>query len=229
MEKPEKKDCMPKCEAEKAGCAKMEKPKDMEFEKFMYTCVQKAAMKQPKGECMMCMKEMMPEKPDKEPVVFSFKVSMVMDKECKALYPKEKTGGLYIDNVPVTRRSNECTTNVLGSSVIFECMGGYINEHVFIDATQGDAPEEPDCSGKLLYTMPIKNGCNNYDWGNMHMVWEDFCTAEKKPMGCQEACGEESMMCKTKMLKMMVGQKVKMGDGKQVEPKAFMEMCTKEA
>merc|ERR1719499_2275033 len=65
-EKPEKKDCMPKCETEKATCAKMEKPKDMEFEKFMYSCVEKTAMKQPKGECMMCMKDMMPEKPEKK-------------------------------------------------------------------------------------------------------------------------------------------------------------------
>merc|ERR550517_582640 len=100
-----------------------------------------------------------------------------MDPTCTELYSADQTGGIYVDRQTLFRRTNECTTNVIGSSVKFTCdkETGGIMEHVFIDATQTAVPETPDCSGALLYTMPIENGCNSYDWGNMKMQWEDFC------------------------------------------------------
>lgn len=70
-------------------------------------------------------------------------------------------------------------SQVIGSSVIFKCDKGVIQEHVFIDASAGKAPKEADCSGDVKYVMPIKNGCNNYDWGSMYMAWEGFCEVPK--------------------------------------------------
>ena len=63
--------------------------------------------------------------------------------------------------------------------MIFKCEKGVIQEHVYIDASQGSAPKEADCSGKVQHVMPIENGCNNYDWGSMYMAWEGFCEAPK--------------------------------------------------
>ena len=63
--------------------------------------------------------------------------------------------------------------------MIFKCDKGVIQEHVYIDASQGSAPKEADCSGSLKYVMPIENGCNNYAWGSMYMAWEGFCEAPK--------------------------------------------------
>ena len=70
-------------------------------------------------------------------------------------------------------------SQVVGSSVIFKCDKGVIQQHVYIDASTSKAPREPDCTGKVKYVMPIKNGCNNYDWGSMYMAWEGFCEAPK--------------------------------------------------
>merc|ERR1712048_1332591 len=79
----------------------------------------------------------------------------------------------------LTKPVGVCTTNVIGSSVKFACENGVIQEHVFIDATAGNAPKTPDCSGPKKYVMPIKNGCNNYNWGNMYMAWKGFCEVGK--------------------------------------------------
>jgi hypothetical protein len=56
-------------------------------------------------------------------------------------------------------------------------MGDWINEHVYIDASQGGfVPAEPTCDGEPMYTMPIMNGCNKYNWGGMLAVWDDaYC------------------------------------------------------
>ena len=57
---------------------------------------------------------------------------------------------------------------------------GVIIQHVYhIVAVHSKAPAKPDCTGKVKYVMPIKNGCNNYDWGNMYVAWEGFCEAPK--------------------------------------------------
>jgi len=112
---------------------------------------------------------------------FTFIVrGMVMDTGCNVMVTTPDDA-IYHVNEELTRTVGVCTTNVLGSSVIFTCEGDYIAEHVFIDASQGPAPEEPDCSGDLLYTMPIYNGCNDYSWGSMLMVWEDFCMGDPEP------------------------------------------------
>merc|ERR1719195_853138 len=112
---------------------------------------------------------------------------MVMTPECADMAFTEETGvvvmgaptegmtsstNFYHVNEVLTRPIGECTTNVLGSSVIFTCEGDYINEHVYIDAsTNPDVPETPDCSGEVMYVMPIKNECNSYSWGSMLAVW----------------------------------------------------------
>merc|ERR1719378_1268324 len=83
----------------------------------------------------------------------------------------------YHKDEVLTRPIGECTTNVLGSSVKFTCDAGVIMEHVYIDASQGPYPLTADCSGKELYIMPIKNGCNKYTWGSMSAVWSDYCMA----------------------------------------------------
>ena len=103
---------------------------------------------------------------------------MVMDETCSQIYPAEMANGIYVDHKQLRRSIGECTTNVLGSSVIFTCEGDQINEKVYHDATKGPVPEIPDCTGDLKYVMPIQNGCNNYEWGNMLMTWDNFCMGE---------------------------------------------------
>merc|ERR1719433_2643910 len=108
----------------------------------------------------------------------------------------------YDESVPLfyhveevlTRPIGECTTNVLGSSVIFTCEGDYINEHVYIDAsTNPNFPETPDCSGELLYVMPIRNECNAYDWGSMLATWDGYCVGSTvDPCACPEGTGYDS-------------------------------------
>merc|ERR1719493_6854 len=105
---------------------------------------------------------------------------MVMNNNCTAMAQTNTSAPDFNPNLhhvdEVLRRPiGVCTTNVIGSSVIFECKGDYINEKVYIDATQGNAPTEPDCSGDLLYNMPIYNGCNTYEWGDMLAVWDGYC------------------------------------------------------
>ena len=94
---------------------------------------------------------------------------------CKEMQYDESVPLFYHVDEVLTRPIGECTTNVLGSSVIFKCEGDYINELVYIDASQGPVPEVPDCSGDLFYIMPIRNECNSYDWGSMLATWTDYC------------------------------------------------------
>merc|ERR1719471_841509 len=84
---------------------------------------------------------------------------------------------LYHLEEELTVEIGVCTHNVIGSSVIFTCAGDYIDEHVYLDATNGSVPIEPDCSGDLQYTMPIYNTCNTYEWGSMQATWDGYCTA----------------------------------------------------
>merc|ERR1719285_369677 len=84
------------------------------------------------------------------------------------------TNFYHVDEV-LNRPIGECTTNVLGSSVMFTCEGDYINEHVYHDASLGPVPVVPDCSGDVLYVMPIGNGCNTYSWGTMLALWDGYC------------------------------------------------------
>merc|ERR1719471_2088612 len=100
----------------------------------------------------------------------------------------------YNLDVDLERPLGECTTNVIGSSVIFECMDGVIMEHVFHDAAQGSVPIEPDCSGDMLYTMPIENGCNAYDWGSMLATWDGACMPEVEETTKEPETTEESSM-----------------------------------
>jgi len=113
---------------------------------------------------------------DKKPANFTYDVGLVYtDKDCKV-----KAGAPHwVGEFRLTKPVGVCTTNVIGSSVIFKCDKGVIQEHVYIDASQGNAPKEADCSGERKYVMPIKNGCNNYNWGSMYMAWEGFCEAPK--------------------------------------------------
>merc|ERR1719242_1331830 len=131
---------------------------------------------------------------------WTFTVSMVMNEGCETMmYPEDQatmewgTSFYHVDEV-LTRPIGECTTNVLGSSVIFTCEGDYINEHVYIDASTGAAPETPDCSGDVLYVMPIRNTCNSYDWGSMDATWTDYCMT---PKSCTQDsdCGEYPTFC----------------------------------
>jgi len=118
------------------------------------------------------------------PVDWTFNVSMVMNDDCSAMKYNtsepdyDSTTQFHFVNEVLTRTIGECTTNIIGSSVVFECMGDWINEHVYIDASQPGAvlPEEPTCLGSPMYIMPIMNGCNKYSWGGMSAVWDDaYC------------------------------------------------------
>merc|ERR1719242_130933 len=125
----------------------------------------------PEMEEMSSMGEM----PEMDYDDWTFTVSMVMNAGCETMmYPEEyatipwadvpegytpSTNYYHVEEV-LTRPIGECTTNVIGSSVIFVCMGDYIAEHVYIDAADQDAvlPETPTCDGELQYTMVIENG-----------------------------------------------------------------------
>merc|ERR1719325_182694 len=98
-----------------------------------------------------------------------------MNEGCETMKYDESVPLFYHVEEVLTRPIGECTTNILGSSVIFTCEGDYINEHVYIDASQGPVPIEPDCSGELMYIMPTENGCNKYVWGSMSAVWDGYC------------------------------------------------------
>jgi len=119
---------------------------------------------------------------------WTFNVSMVMNDDCSAM--KYNTSEPHWNNETqfhhietLKRPIGECTTNVIGSSVVFECMGDWINEHVYIDASQPGAvlPDEPTCNGSAMYIMPIMNGCNKYTWGGMSAVWDDTYCMEGGP------------------------------------------------
>merc|ERR1712048_549084 len=113
---------------------------------------------------------------DKKPANFTYDVGLVYtDKECKVKADAQN----WVGEFRLTKPVGVCTTNVIGSSVIFKCDKGVIQEHVYIDASQGSAPKEADCSGTVKYVMPIENGCNNYAWGSMYMAWKGFCEAPK--------------------------------------------------
>merc|ERR1719354_661193 len=127
---------------------------------------------------------------DKE--MWTFTVSMVMTENCTGMAYTPETGliplgqpedgmqtmlNLYHLEEELTVEIGVCTHNVIGSSVIFTCAGDYIEEHVYLDATQGPVPIEADCSGELQYIMPIHNTCNTYTWGSMQATWDGYCTA----------------------------------------------------
>merc|ERR1719354_1101885 len=127
---------------------------------------------------------------DKE--MWTFTVSMVMTENCTGMAYTPETGliplgqpedgmqtmlNLYHLEEELTVEIGVCTHNVIGSSVIFTCAGDYIEEHVYLDATQGPVPIEADCSGELQYIMPIHNTCNAYTWGSMQATWDGYCTA----------------------------------------------------
>ena len=73
------------------------------------------------------------------------------------------------------RPIGECTTNVFGSSVIFTCESGKINEAVYHNAMENPPLAEPDCSGEVMHVNIIRHGCNVYDWGDMLYAWENYC------------------------------------------------------
>ena len=105
---------------------------------------------------------------------FSFTPSLVYVKDTQCQKKGEGEGYFdFIEPKQITRPVGECTTNVLGSDVIFECdeSKGVILEHVFHDVTTGKGTKG-SCDGKLQYTMPISNGCNDYSWGAMKMTCE---------------------------------------------------------
>lgn len=116
---------------------------------------------------------------------FDFKASLIWEKDSEC---KTETKGQFFGLQTLRRPINTCTTNVVGSSAVFRCDGkGTILEDVYYDVYSPEKGGNKDCSGKALYTMPIGNGCNDYDWGAMYMVWDDFCQAPKpepvKPSG----------------------------------------------
>lgn len=109
---------------------------------------------------------------------FESKASLVYKKgtKCKTKDEKHQLG---FREKTQTKAIGVCTTNVIGSTAIFECdtKTGVILEHVYYDVLYKTGTK--DCSGKILYTMPISNGCNDYGWGAMHMTWSGFCQAPK--------------------------------------------------
>ena len=126
--------------------------------------------------------------------MWTFTVSMVMTENCEgmaytpetALIPMgqpqegmQTTTDFYHQNEVLTVPIGVCTHNVIGSSVIFTCADGHIDEHVYEDAAQGPVPLEADCSGELKYTMPIYNTCNTYPWGSMEATWDGYCMPGK--------------------------------------------------
>merc|ERR1719210_2591977 len=124
-----------------------------------------------------------------------------MNPACDGMKYTEETGDIdvgsgtpvdfyHVEEV-VPRNFGECTTNILGSSVMFTCNAttGCVDEHVYIDAAAGEVlPATPDCTGDVKYVMPICNGCNDYDWGSMSAVWD---AAECGATATEETTTEE--------------------------------------
>merc|ERR1712032_588724 len=117
-------------------------------------------------------------KPTTNVKYFDYTASLVYEKgtQCKK---KANGGDGFVQPTDLKKPVGVCTTNIIGSTVMFECdkNKGVILEHVFYDASQknGGGGKQGSCDGKKLYTMPISNGCNDYTWGAMLMTWEGFC------------------------------------------------------
>merc|ERR1719460_1816544 len=117
-------------------------------------------------------------KPPTNVKYFDYTASLVYEKgtQCRK---KANGGDGFVQPTDLKKPVGVCTTNIIGSTVMFECdkNKGVILEHVFYDASQknGGGGKKGSCDGKKLYTMPISNGCNDYTWGAMLMTWEGFC------------------------------------------------------
>jgi len=107
---------------------------------------------------------------------FDFKASLGYNLGTDCTEPME---GFYFGEQELRRPVGECTTNAIGFSVIFECEEAehFIMEHVYFDNRVGNGTGTTDCSGDVLFSLPIYNGCTEYDWGAMHFVWDEakFC------------------------------------------------------
>lgn len=148
----------------------------------METCMDVKTQYQKQGCCGSPAKTFnMPDMKTDGPDMWTFTVSMVMNDGCRAMTYNRSVPLFYHFHEVLTRPIGECTTNVLGSSVKFTCEGDHINEHVYIDATAGAVPKVPNCSGNVMYIMPIRNTCNKYSWGSMLATWQGYCMKPKIP------------------------------------------------
>merc|ERR1711912_37730 len=65
-----------------------------------------------------------------------------------------------------------CTTNAIDNTVIFECNSqGVLIEHVYYDTLAG-VGIQGDCTGDIVYTMPLHNGCTRQYFGQMHTTYD---------------------------------------------------------
>jgi len=91
------------------------------------------------------------------------------------------TGPMWTGYQTLQKPVEVCTTNVIGNTVVFRCGGdGVIMEDVYHDVTDGSTCDpalgQCDCTGDIMYTMPINNGCTDQFWGGgMLMTWDGWC------------------------------------------------------
>merc|ERR1712226_284543 len=120
---------------------------------------------------------------------FEFTVSLVYTANMTCQEQAAVDSGFWWPEQTLRKPVGICTKNVIGNTVIFECdpEKGVVNEHVYHDVLDGSecSGSQCTCESEIVYTLPIKNGCSEQFFGGMHMVWDDFCPAPKKP-GCPE-------------------------------------------
>ena len=116
---------------------------------------------------------------------FCFQDTKFFVYKVKALYEKgtqcAKPSSIYHAERTLRKPVGVCTTSVMGSTVIFSCDGqGTILQHVYYDQWSNKGTPG-DCSGTKLYTLQIKPGCSEFDFGAMHSFWYGYCHVQTKP------------------------------------------------
>merc|ERR1712046_238328 len=73
-----------------------------------------------------------------------------------------------------------CTTNAISNTVVFECNSqGVLIEHVYYDVLAG-VGTPGDCTGDIVYTMPLHNGCTQQYFGQMLTSYYGGCHAPEE-------------------------------------------------
>ena len=108
---------------------------------------------------------------------FVYQVSALYEKGTRCAKPSSVFHATQTLRKPV----GLCTNNLVGATVIYSCDGkGTLLEHVYYDAFSNKGTPG-DCSGTKLYTLPIKPGCSEFDFGAMHSFWYGYCQVQTKP------------------------------------------------
>ena len=113
------------------------------------------------------------------PLKVILNVSMPYTTGCKVRNGLDNGSGMdFLEKTIIRPVDGTCTTNVLGSTVKFSLQDDQtIVEEVYCDVVQNghvdvqqcNTAAKRSCDGNPIYKMSLKRGCNDFDWGSMHV------------------------------------------------------------